>query len=232
MKYTPNKDILYEIIGALNEARLPIIFKGANVTNVILKENDSPYIRRTTDIDSSWYGENPTTNNIELMLSDALKPCGYEVVKIRELDGKIKSAGFKILKDGLPVTKIDIDIHKVINSEKYFYGSIEFVGVSFEEILADKFCAISQKSIYRRIKDLIDIYSLLTIYTPLVKDLYKIILESEKNLGNFDELLRNFDLLKKCYNDLKMENKTEFREVYECIINWANKFNDLNCDKL
>ena len=49
MKYTPNKDILYEIIGALNEARLPIIFKGANVTNVILKENDSPYIRRTTE---------------------------------------------------------------------------------------------------------------------------------------------------------------------------------------
>lgn len=51
MKYAPNQNVLYEIIGILSEADLPLVFKGANVTNILLKQSNSPYTRRTTDID-------------------------------------------------------------------------------------------------------------------------------------------------------------------------------------
>ena len=36
MKYAPNQNVLYEIIGILSEADLPLVFKGANVTNLSL----------------------------------------------------------------------------------------------------------------------------------------------------------------------------------------------------
>lgn len=38
---TPDVNYLYEIIGILSNADLPIVFKGANVTNILLMEANS-----------------------------------------------------------------------------------------------------------------------------------------------------------------------------------------------
>ena len=65
MKFTPDKEVLYEIIGILSKADLPIIFKGANVTNILLQQSNSPYTRMTTDIDSSWHGKIGTKSERE-----------------------------------------------------------------------------------------------------------------------------------------------------------------------
>lgn len=225
MKYTPDKDVLYEIIGILSEANLPIIFKGANVTNILLQQRNSPYVRTTTDIDSSWNGANPTTENIEIMLKKALNPYGYDISKIRDLNGVQVSAGFKVLKDGLPITKMDIDIHKVSQSEKYSVGTVTFNGVIAEEILADKLCVISNSHIYRRIKDLMDIYSLTNAVNINVKHLLDIIKQSGHQLGDFEEFINNKDKIKEIYSTLKASNKPEFDKVYECVFDYMKEIN-------
>ena len=40
MKYAPDKEVLYEIIWILSKADLQIIFKGANVTNILLQQSN------------------------------------------------------------------------------------------------------------------------------------------------------------------------------------------------
>lgn len=221
MKYAPNQNVLYEIIGILSEADLPLVFKGANVTNILLKQSNSPYTRRTTDIDSSWKGKNPTTEGIESLLKSALKPYGYTVEKIRELKGKQVSAGFRVLKDGIPVTKMDIDIHNVKQCEKYSIGTVEFIGVTAEEIIADKLCAVSNEHVYRRSKDLMDIYSLTEALNINMNDVIESINFSNHKLGSFGELALNKEKIFEAYSNLKVSNKPDFDEVYECVLNYA-----------
>lgn len=226
MKYTPDKEVLYEIIGILSNADLPLVFKGANVTNILLQQSNSPYVRRTTDIDSSWNGINPTTENIESMLKKALNPYGYDVSKIRDLNGVHVSAGFKVLKNGLPVTKMDIDIHKSSQCEKYSIGTVTFNGVIAEEILADKLCAISNQHIYRRIKDLMDIYSLTDAVDINTKHLFEIIKQSDHQLGDFEEFTNNKGKIREAYLTLKVSNKPEFDKVYECVFNFMKEIKE------
>lgn len=223
----PNVDYLYEIIGILSKADLPIVFKGANVTNALLMEANSPYIRRTTDIDSSWHGINPTTENIEEMLREALLPYGYNVVKVRELDGIHQSAGFKILKNDLPITKIDIDIHKVNEYKAYSVGTVEFNGVLLEDILVDKLCCASKPQIYRRVKDIMDIYSLTQTAEIRINKIFDKIKASDNELADFHEFLTNKDKIREAYDNLKAINKPDFDNVYSCLVNYANELNEL-----
>ena len=225
MKFTPDKEVLYEIIGILSKADLPIIFKGANVTNILLQQSNSPYTRMTTDIDSSWHGKNPTTDNIEELLRQALQPYGYDVSKVRNMEGSKVSAGFRVLKDGIPITKMDIDIHKVNHSEKYSFGTVEFTGVSVEEILSDKICAISNEHIFRRTKDLLDIYSLTQALNVSPLRVYETIKKSDNKLGDFAEFVINKDLLGEAYSHLKVTNKPDFEEVYDNVSKYIKEIN-------
>ena len=52
--------LMYEIIGSISELNVPIIFKGALITKLILAENQFDEIaRKTVDIDANWIGEPP-----------------------------------------------------------------------------------------------------------------------------------------------------------------------------
>lgn len=231
MKFNPNKDVLYEIIGYLSEAELPLIFKGANVTNTILKENGSPYTRRTLDIDSTWYGSNPNTESIKTNLSEVLEKHDYTVEKIRDLEGKKISAGFKISKNGLPITKIDVDIHKISGTYSYCYGNVTFKGVTPEEIVADKLCAISSPYLYRRLKDIMDVYSLTQATNIDISAIYEIIKNSDHNLDDFNEFKTNKSKIEINYSCMTVENKPPFDEAYNCILNYINKLEKISLNK-
>lgn len=93
-----------------------------------------------------------------------------------------------MLKDGIPVTEMDIDIHNVKQCEKYSIGMVEFTGVTAEEIIADKLCAVSNEHVYRRSKDLMDIYSLTEALNINMNDVIESINFSNHKLGSFGEL--------------------------------------------
>lgn len=161
------------------------------------------------------------------MLREALLSYGYDIVKVRELDGIHQSAGFKILKNNLPITKIDIDIHKVSECKAYSIGTIEFNGVLLEDILADKLCCASKPQIYRRIKDIMDIYSLTQTAEIRIPEIFEKIKLSDNELSDFSELLSNKTKIKEAYNNLKAAIKPDFDDVYRCLTYYAKKLNEL-----
>ena len=64
---TKQEEIMYEIIGAITDTDLPIVFKGGLVLKLLLKEIGFEEIERMTrDIDASWIGTAPTLSLIHI----------------------------------------------------------------------------------------------------------------------------------------------------------------------
>jgi len=60
IKLTEQEKKMYDVMGAIAHSDVPIIYKGALVTKLILHENDfDDFMRETRDIDASWAGANP-----------------------------------------------------------------------------------------------------------------------------------------------------------------------------
>ena len=94
-------------------AGVPIVFKGAMVLNLVLHEkNPTGIVRATRDIDGDWYGKQPSMEQIENCLKEAVKRVSpeLEVYAVREF-GEKRSAGFRISNEkGEKVASIDLSI--------------------------------------------------------------------------------------------------------------------------
>ena len=56
---------MYEILAVISNTEAPIIFKGALITKLILKEQGFDQIERMTrDIDANWVGEKPAMDEL------------------------------------------------------------------------------------------------------------------------------------------------------------------------
>jgi len=64
------EDLLYRIIGILNNTGMPLIFKGGLVVKQVTRESKS--IRYTNDIDCDWVGDSPNIQEIENSLNAAI----------------------------------------------------------------------------------------------------------------------------------------------------------------
>jgi len=65
--------LMYQIIGKITDANAPIVFKGALITKLILKENGYSEIeRQTNDIDANWVGEPPTMDDLASVINHSL----------------------------------------------------------------------------------------------------------------------------------------------------------------
>lgn len=64
---------LYRVMEELSNAGIPIVFKGAMVLNLVIRENNPSKVERMTrDIDGDWVGEFPTMEEMEKALRKAL----------------------------------------------------------------------------------------------------------------------------------------------------------------
>ena len=67
-------EFLYRVMEELSNADIPIVFKGAMVLNLALRENNPSKVERMTrDIDGDWVGELPTMEKMEIALRSAVK---------------------------------------------------------------------------------------------------------------------------------------------------------------
>jgi hypothetical protein len=56
-RLTGSEKMMYDVMGAIAYGRVPVIFRGAMITKLILQENDfDDFTRETQDIDASWAG--------------------------------------------------------------------------------------------------------------------------------------------------------------------------------
>ena len=218
---TERENLMYEIIGRVSAMGAPIIFKGALITKLVLAENNfSALSRGTVDIDANWTGEPPTTARIVGCIKSALQPISSDLGArlIREY-GEKKSAGLEVFhkETGNPVVEIDISISKAQTSKLYHHGELMIKGVLPTEILADKITVLSSNRIFRRSKDIVDVYALAHCVEVKTNDIYESHKRNNRELNDFIEFTTRQDDLTYAYEKLRgITNKPPF-EASLCI---------------
>jgi len=157
------ENLMYRIMGAVANSGVPLVYKGAMVTKLLLLEHKfNEFSRETQDIDASWAGNRlPTMENLTSALNGALAPLAMKAVVKREY-GEKKSAGFNLVYEnsGELAVSVDIDMRSEKGSRTYHYGDVTFLGVTVNHILSDKIYVLSTEKAYRRVKDAVDVYAL------------------------------------------------------------------------
>lgn len=213
-------EFLYKVMEELAKANVPIVFKGAMILNLVMKQNNPSTVeRRTKDIDGDWIGDEPTMEQIEQTLRLAVKKVdkSLDIQAVREY-GKGRSAGFKIVDENLKkVARIDLSVRKNTYSVPYisYINGVTITGASLTKMLSDKVCAISDKHIYRRTKDLLDIYVMSFISEFQMSDICDIWEKTERVPGDFSHFQSHKKEISEAYEKIeKIKNKPEFEELY------------------
>lgn len=225
-------ELLYRVMEELAKADVPIVFKGAMVLNLVTqKNNPSTVERKTKDIDGDWTGDSPTMEQIENALRLAVKRVDstLDIQAVREY-GEKRSAGFKII-DGYhkKVARIDLSVRKNVYSVPYisYVNKVTITGASLTKMLSDKLHAVSDEHIYRRIKDLLDIYVMSFISDFQTEDIYDIWERTQRIPGDFSHFRNGKKEIAQAYDKIeKITNKPEFEELYTRLSRFLEPFFD------
>ena len=82
-------------------------------------------------------------------------------VRIYRMYGEGRSAGFELIDQdiGEVLFTMDVDVNRPVPPTKiYEIEGVRFCGVSPSQMIADKLSAISTDKVFRRIKDVVDLY--------------------------------------------------------------------------
>jgi hypothetical protein len=216
---TGREKIMYQILGKICEANAPLVFKGALITKLILAEYGYTALeRQTRDIDANWIGVPPPMSELENTVNRSLKTMDgeFRAKAFREYGDK-KSAGLYIIENATDekIVTMDIDIRPICGSKTYHYGEVGIRGVLANEILADKITVLSGIRLFRRAKDLVDVYALTYCVEVLTIKIFEVIKSKQLDLGGFDELLTRRNDVEHAYNKLQgVENKPPFDDIY------------------
>lgn len=208
---------MYRIMGALS--RLPIIFKGAMITNLVLEENGfDEFERGTMDINANWTDGTPDMEMLTKELNDALKDIDIQVKAFRSY-GEKKSFGFAFYRGNDLITTMDMDVgRKIAEDREYRFFDYSFRGSASDQIITDKTLAVSSEKIFRRVKDVIDLYALLSCCRVDINDIYRITKAGGRKFDDFQCFFERKEELRNAYDKLKrIDHKPEFDEVYQVV---------------
>ena len=216
-------EFLYRVMEELVNAGVPIVFKGAMVLNLAIRDNNPSKVERATrDIDGDWVGESPTMQEIESALRNAVKKTDSSLdIQIIRVFGERKLAGFKIINEnGEKVASIDLSVRQNRFCKPYisYVSGASINGASLSKMLSDKIYAISTENVCRRMKDVLDIYVMSFITKINTGELQQIWRETGRELGNFEGYKTRMTELNEAYNKMKgIRNKPDFTEVYQRV---------------
>ena len=224
-----NIDVMYKVIEQLAIMKIPVVFKGAMVLQHILKINDiNNMYRSTADIDMNYIYGNKTDEDILKDIKNAidnLQIKGLEITQTRK-SGIGKSAGFSVSRLGEKIFKLDVSI-----GENPFYtdyvndNGILFYGATKEKIYTDKIIVLSERKIFRRIKDIYDLYVLSYLEGFEIDNIKNILKSMNKELGDFSQFTENIQELKHAYDKYDgIQNKPEFEIMYGRVRDFCMPF--------
>lgn len=233
-----NKDIekvLQEIIIELSKEEAPIIFKGAMALKELLYLNnpDIDITRKTRDIDANWIEEYDEERIIDV-IDKAVKKVNSEYsVSVYREPAPNKSMGIKVLdKDGSVFTKIDMDIK---DNPFYIVCNVDDINIkysSFDKMMSDKLYSLSSTHVFRRVKDLLDVYLILKDNNIEKENIEKVLEYENRKLDNFDTILNNKEEIEKSYNSLEgIINKPEFDVVWNYFADYLEKEKFIELEK-
>lgn len=216
-------EFLYRVMEELSNAGIPIVFKGAMVLNLVIRENNPSKVERMTrDIDGDWVGEFPTMEEMEKTLRNAVKKVDSSLdVQVNRIFSERKSAGFKIVNEiGEKIASIDLSVRQNKFSSSYisYVNGVSITGASLSKMLSDKIYAISGQNVCRRMKDVLDIYVMSFITKINTDELNQIWRETGRELGDFESYKTQIAELGEAYNKMKgIKNKPDFIEIYDRV---------------
>ena len=134
--------------------------------------------------------------------------------------GEGRSAGFELTDPGTGeiLFTIDMDVNRPVQpTQIYEVVGLRFRGVSPDQMLADKISAISTDKVFRRVKDIVDLYYLSQVFAFDLDRLQQTLTNSGKVLEDFHGFLHGTADLRHAYEKFRFTggvNKPPFDEVY------------------
>lgn len=226
MHITPEEKLMYEVMKSIYDSGIPIDFKGSMVLKACLLEAGySEEIRHTVDIDADWYSEGaPSAEQMTDSLQKALDKSGISLdVSLYRMYGEGRSAGFELTDrdTGETLFSMDIDVNRPMPpTQIYEIAEFRFRGVTPAQMLADKLSAISTDKVFRRIKDVVDLYYLSKVIRFERDDVMQTLNNSGRTLDTFNGFLHKKDELKHAYEKFRFAgdiSKPPFDEVYRTV---------------
>lgn len=240
MKITKEERLMYQVMGAICNSGIPIAFKGAMVLRACLDENGfTEDTRHTMDIDANWISEKPpTSEQMQKTLSEALAQADIVLtVRLTRMYGAGKSAGFMFCKpdNGEAVFSMDMDVNRPIADGKiYVVEGFRFRGVAVWQILADKISAVSTDKVFRRIKDVVDLYYLSRCVPMEEENVRNAMEKTGRQPADFNGFLNRGTELRHAYEKFRFEGETEkpeFEILYCAVKEYIAVFLFAHCSE-
>lgn len=226
MEITAEEKLMYEVMKAIYDSGIPISFKGSMVLKACLLEAGySEDTRHTVDIDANWYSdESPTEEQMVSSIQNALMKNRIALnVDLYRMYGEGRSAGFE-LKDVQTdeiIFTMDMDVNRpAVTTKIYEVAGFQFCGVVPTQMVADKISAVSSEKVFRRIKDVVDLYYLSKVFVFDSTAVLQTLENNGRMLGSFDCFLNGSDDLKHAYEKFRFTgdvDKPQFDEVYSSV---------------
>ncbi|MCC8156493.1 MAG: nucleotidyl transferase AbiEii/AbiGii toxin family protein [Oscillospiraceae bacterium] len=223
---TAEEKLMYQVMKAIYDSGIPIDFKGSMVLKACLLEAGyTEEIRHTVDIDANWYSEMPpTAEQMTDSLQKALTKSSIDLkVSIYRMYGEGRSAGFELADSttGEILFSMDIDVNRpAVPTQIYEIEGFYFRGVTPAQMLADKVSAISTDRVFRRIKDVVDLYYLSKAFAFDSAEIMQMLENSGRKLEDFAGFLGRQDDLRHAYEKFRLTGEIEkppFEKVYSTV---------------
>lgn len=223
---TAGEKLMYAVMKAIYDSSIPISFKGSMVLKAYLLEAGyTEETRHTVDIDANWNSDIPPSGEqmVESM-QKAIQESGIRLnVSLYRMYGEGRSAGFELsdCSTGEIIFTMDIDVNRPISETKiYELADIKFCGVVPSQMIADKLSVISTDKVFRRIKDVVDLYYLSKVVSFDKTDIMQTLNKNGRELGDFNDFLHRVDELRHSYDKFRFTGdvkKPSFDEVYQTV---------------
>lgn len=226
MNISAEEKLMYEVMKAIYESGIPVSFKGSMVLKAYLLEGGySDDTRHTVDIDANWNSDTvPTMEQMAKSFKKAIDEAeiNLTVIPYREYSVE-RSAGFD-LRDSLSeevLFTMDVDVNRpTVPTKIYEILDLRFRGVAPNQMIADKVSVVSSDKVFRRIKDVVDLYYISHVCDFNREEILNALKNADRDLGNFDGFINREEELKHSYSKFRFAggiNKPTFEEVYQTV---------------
>jgi len=239
MNITAEERLMYEVMRAIYESGIPISFKGSMVLKAFLiEEGYTEDTRHTVDIDANWNSESqPTEKQMTESLQKAFvsHDINLDVQSYRQY-GEGRSAGFEITDRTTSelLFTMDIDVNRPAPETKmYEVDGLRFCGASPYSMIADKVSVISTDKVFRRVKDVVDLYYASKVIPFNRTRIESMLRNSKRHIGNFDGFLHRPENLKHAYEKFRFTGDIEkppFEEVYRTVRTYIRSILPMHVD--
>ena len=223
MNITAEEKLMYDVMKAIYDSGIPVNFKGSMVLKACLMEAGyDDETRHTVDIDANWYSDTPpTAEQMVASLQKAIDKNGIGLsVSIYRMYGEGRSAGFELAdrSSGEVLFTMDVDVNRPQPQTKiYEVADVRFCGVAPIQMIADKVAAISTDKVFRRIKDVVDLYYLSRVVPFDRAAVLETLKSNGRVLDNFNGFLYRSEELRHSYEKFRFAGdvtKPPFDEIY------------------